>query len=183
MTTRRAAILEAALATFAEHGVEATTIEEIRARSGASVGSIYHHFGDKEGLADALYVEGLRDYQRGFLKQLARHDDAERGVKALVRHHLRWVMANQDLARYLLRRREVDEQALNAEIQSASAAWFERQRQAGRLRMLSPELTQVLLIGPAQELCRLWLSGRARTTPTSAQRPLAEAAWRALRAE
>lgn len=183
MSARKAAILDAALAAFAEHGVEATTIEDVRRRSGASVGSIYHHFGDKEGLADALYVEGLRDYQRGFLEQLARHADAERGVRALVRHHLRWVEANQELARYLLRRREVDEQALNAELQRASAAWFERQRHTGTLRPLSPELTQVLLIGPAQELCRLWLGGRARTTPTQAQRPLAEAAWRALRAE
>jgi AcrR family transcriptional regulator len=183
MATRRQEILEAALAAFAERGVEATTIEDIRARSGASVGSIYHHFGDKEGLADALYVEGLRDYQRGFLELLASHDDAERGVKALVRHHLRWVMGNQELARYLLRRRDVDEQELNAELAAASTAWFERHRQAGRLRSLAPDLTYVLLIGPAQELCRQWLGGRAATSPARAERPLAEAAWRALRAE
>ncbi len=115
MTTRRQAILDAALATFSERGVEATTIDDIRRRSGASVGSIYHHFGDKEGLADALYVEGVRDYQRAFVETLAGHDDAEPGVKALVAHHLRWVTDNQGLARHLLRRRDVDEQTLNAE--------------------------------------------------------------------
>src|SRR5215470_14374357 len=64
---RRKSILDAALACFLERGVAATTTEEIRDRSGASIGSIYHHFGDKEGLAGALYVEGIRSYQEGFL--------------------------------------------------------------------------------------------------------------------
>ncbi len=183
MPTRKQAILDAALATFSEHGVEATTIDDIRRRSGASVGSIYHHFGDKEGLADALYVEGVRAYQRAFLDVLEEHEDAERGVKALVAHHLRWVTENQDLARHLLRRRDVDEQTLNAEFNDASGEWFERQRQAGKLRALEPDITFVLLIGPAQALCRRWLSGRPETSLTAAERPLAEAAWRALRAE
>ena len=183
MTTRRQAILDAALAAFSEHGVEATTIDDIRRRSGASVGSIYHHFGDKEGLADALYVEGVRTYQRAFVETLADQEDAEQGVKALVGHHLRWVIDNQDLARHLLRRRDVDEVTLNAEFNEASAAWFERQRQAGKLRELESDLTFVLLIGPAQALCRRWLSGRSETSLAAAERPLAEAAWRALRAE
>jgi AcrR family transcriptional regulator len=182
MTTRRETILAAALEAFAEQGVEGTTIAEVRRRSGASVGSIYHHFGDKEGLADALYLDGLRRYQQGFLDVLARHADAERGVKALVRHHLRWVAANPDLARYLLRRREVDDEAVNAELRRASTDWLAHQRQAGRLRPLPSDLTLVLLIGGAQEFCRLWLAGRAQTSIERAERPLAEAAWRALRA-
>jgi AcrR family transcriptional regulator len=53
------------------------------------VGSIYHHFGGKAGLAAALYVEGLEDYQQGFLAVLARQPDAEAGIKGVVQHHLR----------------------------------------------------------------------------------------------
>ena len=55
----------------------------MRRRSGASVGSIYHHFGDKEDRA-ALFVAVLRDYQEGLLAALAAGDDAERTVGALV---------------------------------------------------------------------------------------------------
>ena len=62
---RRQVILDAALEAFAERGTAAATVDDVRRRSGASVGSIYHHFGDKEGLAAALYVEGLRSYQEG----------------------------------------------------------------------------------------------------------------------
>jgi AcrR family transcriptional regulator len=182
MSERRKAILDAALAAFAEHGVEATTIEDVRRRSGASVGSIYHHFGDKEGLADALYVEGLRAYQRGFLAVLAKRATAERGIKALVRHHLRWVAVNPDLARYLLRRREVDDEGANAEVARASGEWLARQHEAGQIRPLALDLTFVLLIGPAQEFCRHWLNGRVTTSIKAAERPLADAAWRALQA-
>ena len=69
---RRQAILDAALQAFTESGTTAATVDDVRRLSGASVGSIYHHFGDKEGLAAALYVEGLRSYQEGFLAVLER---------------------------------------------------------------------------------------------------------------
>ena len=53
---RRRTILAAALACFAEHGYEATTLGQIRERSGASVGSIYHLFASKEEIAGAVSV-------------------------------------------------------------------------------------------------------------------------------
>src|SRR5688572_4327023 len=91
---RREHILAAALEVFTEKGYSATTIADVRERSAASVGSIYHHFGDKEGIAAALYVECLRDYQEAFLEAFADERSAERGVKAMVRQHLSWVEAN-----------------------------------------------------------------------------------------
>jgi AcrR family transcriptional regulator len=57
---RRRAILEGALEAFTSKGFAAATVGDVRRLSGASVGSIYHHFGDKEGLAAALYLEGIR---------------------------------------------------------------------------------------------------------------------------
>src|SRR5215475_5808955 len=64
---RQRGILMAALDCFTTRGVSATTLEDIRAKSGASIGSIYHHFRSKENLAATLYVEGLRDYHAGLL--------------------------------------------------------------------------------------------------------------------
>jgi AcrR family transcriptional regulator len=183
LSERRQAILDAALAVFDEHGVEGATIADVRRRSGASVGSIYHHFGGKEELADAVYLEGLRDYQRGILALLERDPDAERGIKGIVRHHLRWVAANPALARFLLRRRAIDEQAVNRDILHATATWFARQVGAGRMRKLPLDVTYALLVGPAHEFSRHWLAGRVHTPIERAQPPLADAAWRALRAE
>src|ERR1700716_1142602 len=99
---RRADILQAALAAFTEHGVAGASIEDIRRRSGASVGSIYHHFGGKDAIAGALYLEGLSDYQAGFLGALSRSVSARDGVEEAVRHTLAWMTEHRDLARFLL---------------------------------------------------------------------------------
>jgi AcrR family transcriptional regulator len=50
-------VLDAARDIFLERGYTAASIEEIVERSGVSVGSIYHHFGGKAGIFDALWRE------------------------------------------------------------------------------------------------------------------------------
>lgn len=47
-------ILEASKALFAEKGFDATTMQDIIARSGLSKGAIYHHFKSKEEIMQAL---------------------------------------------------------------------------------------------------------------------------------
>ena len=187
---RRETILKAALECFSERGFAATTVEEIRQRSGASVGSIYHHFGGKEGIAAELYVEGLRGYQEGFLRALAGGNDAETGVRALVRHHLRWVERNPRLAQFLMNRRETELlAATKARVRDLNRAffprvteWVERGVEAGELRPLSPDLREPVLLGPCQEFSRLWLGGRSRISLRRAERELADATWNAVRA-
>lgn len=185
---RRGAILDAALRSFAEHGYAATTIEDVRRRSGASVGSIYHHFGGKQELFGALYVDGLADYQEGCLAALEAHPAARPGIEAMVRHHLGWVEANPDLARYLLGGREAEvrlasEATLrerNRAFFGAVEAWLAPHVEAGRVRRLDVDVLHSLLIGPSQELCRHRLAREASPALRSAARPLAAAAWRSL---
>jgi AcrR family transcriptional regulator len=181
---RKQEILDAALRGFAEKGLAGTTVEEVRRRSGASVGSIYHHFGDKEGIAAALFVAALRDYQEGLLAVLAAGEDAERTVQALVRHHLRWVAADRDRARFLLSGRPPRAAAeiaqLNRRAFAATSRWLDEQVAAGQIQPIPFELLYAVLIGPAQEFCRYWLDGRMRTPLRTAEHELAAAAWRAL---
>jgi AcrR family transcriptional regulator len=188
--TRREAILGAALETFSEHGYDAATIAEVCRRSGASVGSVYHHFEGKEGLAAALFAAGLGAYQRGFLAALDSHPgDAEGGVREVVRHHLHWVQENPDLARWLLAGRRADVRLagdatvreLNRHAFARAREWIARQVDAGRLRALPRDVYYPVLIGPAQELCRAWLRGDVTTAPAACAENLADAAWAALR--
>jgi TetR/AcrR family transcriptional regulator, regulator of cefoperazone and chloramphenicol sensitivity len=51
--TARARIRDAAIALFAEKGIEAATIRDIAQAAGVSSGLLRHHFGSKEGLRDA----------------------------------------------------------------------------------------------------------------------------------
>jgi AcrR family transcriptional regulator len=188
---RRQEILSAALTAFVEKGFAAATIDDVRRLSGASTGSIYHHFGGKEGLAAALYVEGLGEYQQGFLERLRAARGPEEAVKGLVRHHLRWVERNPNLARFILNRRQTEVLAateepmreLNRSFMAEATTLLEPWVASGALRRLPLDLFNAVLLGPLHEFTRHWLAGRTKTTIRSAERALADAAWGALRGE
>lgn len=181
--TRRETILEAALASL-EAGEE-VTIEGVRERSGASVGSIYHHFGDKEGILAALYVQVLSEYQAGVARTLEADPGARDGIEALVRHHLRWVERHPERARFLLdgsvakvqAGEEVD--ALNERLFAAVEDWVGRQEGLGSMRRV---VFFSAVFGPAQALSRSWLAHRNGSL-REMEDDLAEAAWRAVRAD
>ncbi|MGN5238597.1 TetR/AcrR family transcriptional regulator [Rhodococcus sp. SJ-3] len=50
-------VLDAAVEVFGEHGFTAATMAEIVERSGVSVGSIYHHFGGKTEVFNAIWED------------------------------------------------------------------------------------------------------------------------------
>lgn len=189
--SRRDAILDAALHAFLDHGVADAAIEDICARSGASVGSVYHHFGDKGRLAGAVYATALADYQGRFVAVLAAHpDDPERGVRGVVGTHLRWCLRDRpDLAGFLLfggdAARGASEalEELNRDFFAAVRRWWGAHARAGKLRNLELDLAYALWLGPAQEYCRLRLAGRTAVSPRRAGPALADAAWRALRTD
>jgi AcrR family transcriptional regulator len=184
---RRGQILDAALEAFVGDGYAATTIAHLCRLSGASVGSIYHHFGDKEGVAAALYVECLRDYQSGLAATLTAAPQAERGIKGQVRHHLRWVEANRSRASFLLGHRELaaaeQVRALNLEFFDLVRDWLRPHLEAGTIRRMPLELLYVVVIGPSQEYARHWLDDPEQTRIRAAERVLAQAAWDAVRAD
>jgi TetR/AcrR family transcriptional regulator len=61
------AIFDAAEPRFLEHGFHGTTVEEIAQAADVSVGSIYVHFGSKEGLYLAL-IERALDVQERYME-------------------------------------------------------------------------------------------------------------------
>ena len=107
-TSRRDAILDAALDCFTSYGFAKSTMDDIRVRAGASTGSLYHHFKSKEQLAAELYIEGVRRYQQGLSRELGRHDSAEAGIRGVVHHYLRWVERHPKWARYLSQSRQAE---------------------------------------------------------------------------
>lgn len=184
---RKSAILAAALAVFSEKGIEAATIEDVRQRSQASVGSIYHHFGTKEGIAAALFAHGIDDYWARLIASAADKASAERTIHGLIAAHIGWIAEKPDLARFLFSRRQAVGQAYDEAIRQRTAAhfktlfellkpWFKQ----GVLRRLPAGLYAPLLMGPAQEYSRQWLGGRIDIEPRVAIRELSQAAWRSL---
>lgn len=187
---RRTAILDAALKCFLAKSVSATTVDDIRHRSGASVGSIYHFFGSKDGLAAQLYLDTLADHHAAYLAALTTSRSARAGITGSVRAHLQWVAANRDRARYVFNWRELevidrrDEAltALNERFYAEASQWLDGHVRAGRIRALSPRMFQSLWMGPTLEYARLWMARpTSKTELLDAQDALADAAWRAVR--
>ncbi|WP_174551870.1 TetR/AcrR family transcriptional regulator [Herbidospora mongoliensis] len=63
----RAAVLEAAARLFAEHGVEAVSMDQVAAAAGVGKGTLFRRFGDKSGLAAALLDARERVLQEAML--------------------------------------------------------------------------------------------------------------------
>lgn len=189
-SSRRRDILEAALYCFVNRGYAATTIEEVRAASGASIGSIYHHFGSKEQLAGELYIEGLKLYQTGFTQSLKAALHARSGVRSMVTFHLDWVAENPDLSRFLLEEREPEVvlataaplRELNKAFFLDVRAWMDEEISNGPLKALPYDIFYATVMGPALEFTRNWLEGRTTSPLEEARDILADAAWEAVKA-
>ncbi len=186
--SRRKTIINAALACFAEIGFSETSMEDIRRKSGASTGSIYHHFKSKEQLAAEVYLAGICNYQEGLIQALEGQTDMEAGVRALVAFHLQWIMENVEWARYLFQKRhsvfmaaaEAKIHSMNKEFSRKLHQWFMQGVNSGAVRMLPADIVAALIIGPCMEFTRQYLAGHNRTDREQAATLMGDAVWRAL---
>jgi len=58
----RQVLIDAAAEVIARHGVEAASTREIYLRAGVKAPTLYHHFGDKQGLLDAVVTDAFERY-------------------------------------------------------------------------------------------------------------------------
>lgn len=187
-SAKQRAILEAALQCFSRHGVEATTIDMIREASGASVGSLYHRFGNKEGIAAEVYIEGLRDFRRRLNEQLDAATTLEAATHTVVYANIDWITAHPDWARFVFNHRVVlsradREAAFSAEVAEANRALWQKISTLPGFEALPPwppQLFRSLISGPVHDYARQWLDGRCNTAPTELREAFAAAAWRAI---
>ncbi len=181
-------ILTEALTCFNARGIEATTIDDLRRCSGQSVGTIYHHFKNKEGVVAALFFAGFDDQSRAIAARVEGHLDSHGMVEALVTAYLVWITEVPELARFLFMAREAvtqgpQGQALHDRLIARYRPvdeCFERDARIGRVLPLPPELIPALVLGSAESYSRGWLAGRRHATPASYASSLAEAAWRSI---
>lgn len=186
---RKKEIVKAALSCFIQTGTAAASIQDICKKAKASTGSIYHHFGSKEQLAAAVYLEGIADYQAGFISSLETSEDAESGIYGVIAYHLAWVEGNPDWARFIVRERhspfmgdtEGELARLNGEFMSRVSHWFRRHIEAGSIKRLSPGLYQAILMGPVQEFVKNHMLGDKKPDVTRISKELGFSAWISLK--
>ncbi len=188
--SRRQAILDAALTCFANKGFTETTMEDIRKLSGASTGSIYHHFSNKEMLARALYLEGRSSLNAALFASLTANTLRE-GIEALVHAYLNWFEQHADLGQYLLQAGESEYLSAYIKVlRQKTRTMLPTERLSGQvLQWLAPYISDgsvvklpqslyiPLILGPSREFVRIWLRTQQPAEIQEVREPLAKAAW------
>jgi AcrR family transcriptional regulator len=160
----------------------------IRAECDTSVGAIYHHFGNKEGLVAALFFTALDDQARLRDSYLADATTTREGVQALVHSYVDWVDSQPEWARFQYHARfAVTKGPLKDELvtrnktrNKALLEWLFNPGRQDELAGVPAELMLSLIIGQADSYCRAWLSGRVKGSPKAYRELLADAAWRSV---
>jgi AcrR family transcriptional regulator len=185
---RQAAILSATLALVGEKGVTAVTMSDICGRSGASVGSVYHHFKDREGVLYALYLDCFEGCFAELRTAVLATTTAQAGIFALVHAYLDWVAANPTRATFiyeasqgtLLRSYSAEIAAFKGAFYADIFAWMRPFVESGELLRLPPWAYDAIMMGPAHEFARRWLAGLQELSLDEAKAIIATAVWRAM---
>ncbi|MGN9714143.1 TetR/AcrR family transcriptional regulator [Acinetobacter variabilis] len=181
-------ILECALTEFLRTGIAATTIEMIRDQADTSIGAIYHHFKNKEGIIAALYIAALTDQSEQRLQALSQVQGIEQGIQAVIQSYIDWVVAYPDFARFLYAAHHtVQSSDFKKELQQSNQQrnqelkqWLAQQADISQLQAVPLELLMSLIIGPTESYCRSWLSSRVHASPKHYAAALAKSAWQSI---
>jgi len=95
-------VKNAALQLFAAQGYFNTSVPDIVKASGVSTGSIYHHFGDKEGVAKALFDSVVERMEIAIEQIQKAHETAEEQCKQIIILLFDITEKEPELMRYML---------------------------------------------------------------------------------
>jgi len=189
---KKRAILMNALDRFVEKGIEQTSIQMICEATETSVGSLYHHFGNKEAIAAAVYIEGMKDFWQlvnNYLDKATIQNEAEPVVKSLVYANIDWISKNKNWARYIFSNRSVvktkeQKQVLfdiSQDTYQRIEDLFLKFINKKQLKNLPLEIFSPIISGPVHDYARHYFSGRYKKSLQLYKEEFAQATWCAVK--
>jgi AcrR family transcriptional regulator len=143
----RRALLDEALATIRNEGVEAVTLREIGARVGVSRTALYRHFADKSALIAAVAAEGFRTLREQLVTAWERNNGGLAGFEAMGFAYVHFAVANSTHFRVMFSRfiyREPADPALATEGAGAFMALVNAVTELQRRRELRADDTELM---------------------------------------
>lgn len=178
----REKVLEAAISLVLEKGHENVAMKDLVDASGVSNGSIFHHFGSKDGVLEEIFVRERRAYLGYVAECILAHkgdpcDAMGEGARGAVMFQARdparhFRLATQFSHSDWASRHSATSQQLSAEIERPVMEWAIPHLAAGRLPMLQPATIQSLMLGSAELICNQWRHERI-SGPLEDQAPIA----------
>jgi len=139
-TSRPDAILAGAARVFSAQGYAATSMREIAAETGASLGSIYHHFTSKEDLLRSILCENFRRVDETLAERLDSVADPREALVAAVENHVAFFARHLDEMRVMSH--ELDTLTGEAGAEVADLRRRYSARVTDILRRLRPDLSE-----------------------------------------
>ncbi|MCJ8191064.1 TetR/AcrR family transcriptional regulator [Sphingomicrobium aestuariivivum] len=174
--TTRERVLAAAADLLMERGIADVTIKDIRDRSGVSNGSIFHHFGSKDGVVAEIFARERLAYLGRVAEAILDHDgDPCDAFGEGARAALEWQVANpQRFSRLVAAFNDSDWLRENGEIWRDLAheievpviTWAVPHFEAGRLPLLPATFFQAMITGFTEKLTQTWTMQRLERDPT-----------------
>lgn len=95
-------VIAAALQLFSQRGYFSTTVPDMARAAQVSVGSIYHHFKDKEDVARAVYFDLIERLQQGLAEIAQRHSSAHDRCRAVIEMLFALTESDRDAMDFML---------------------------------------------------------------------------------
>jgi TetR/AcrR family acrAB operon transcriptional repressor len=128
----RERLLEAATRVFAERGYSDGSVKEIADLAGTSQGTIFWHFGSKEGLVIAVVDRAFLVWEREVLAPLLARDLPTAGIRPAIEAHLAFARRDPAIGQRLFLTLASGALAGNEELRVAYARIYDRLRSYGR---------------------------------------------------
>lgn len=186
----RERVLEASLELFVDKGYFNTNVPDISKKSKCSVGSIYHHFLNKEEIAGMLYEDGIKQFRLALSNSIQSTNSVEDAVSKIVPAFLGFAEGHRMLSQYLWLARH--NEFLSSNVRRPTVVGFDtlgRQltkiiKNGGRnkeIGKVEAEIFWSIVFGIPLSYVRDWLDGYTKFTPTQVSSRLSAACWAALK--
>ena len=164
----RRALIEAATALFAERGYDGTSVQAIGARAGVSRGSIFWHFGAKEGLLWAVVERAFEQWETEVLVPDVGEATGIEAVRRALAAHRRFLTERGGALRlfYILifealgPRPDLAREfaGLHERLRDMTVPWIHRAIESGEMRDdLDARATVIFISGALGGLAYQWL--------------------------
>lgn len=95
-------ILEKALHLFYEKGYDAIGVQEIADAAGVTKPTLYHYFGSKYGLLQAVAMEGYADLQTGMAEAIQYQGDLQLNLERMTNFYFKFCSSHEAYYRLMM---------------------------------------------------------------------------------
>ncbi|MEJ2466030.1 MAG: TetR/AcrR family transcriptional regulator [Candidatus Thiodiazotropha sp.] len=178
-------ILTAALDLFVERGFHNVSVHDVQKQANVSIGSIYNHFGGKEGIAKALYYHLLKEFEEMIEEIIATDLSFRERCNTIIRQLFEYTETRRNIVAFMLHAKH--REFLPDEPPVCSSTPFKAMRSivqdgmdTGEIRTGEPWVAASTVFGGAIRMVHLRLDNVIKEPLPTYQEELIDCMWQGM---